>query len=131
MLCASARNILRGPFAACACAASRPITLRRRYDMPRWPREFFSRNRLFHFGHASGSALSGPAMKTGWLSLALLATVPVSVVVSTSTTLHAATCGNGIVEAGEGCDVGADAECPGACLINCKCGVAPPAVALN
>jgi hypothetical protein len=70
-------------------------------------------------------------MKTGWLSVACLAVVPLIAVFSTSTTLRAANCGNGVVDAGEGCDYGADAACPGACLLNCKCGVAPPSVAVN
>ena len=66
-------------------------------------------------------------MKTGWLSAALLVAVQMAL---SSTAVLAATCGNGVVEAGEGCDVGADQECPGACLTSCKCGIAPPPVAL-
>lgn len=33
------------------------------------------------------------------------------------------TCGNAVVDAGEQCDGGADAACPGACLPNCQCAV--------
>src|SRR5262245_61722075 len=97
--------------------------------MSRILRGIFSRDHLCRSGPASRPALSGPALTPGWLSGALFIAVPLATVLGSSAALSA-TCGNGVVEAGEGCDVGADQDCPGGCMLNCTCGIPPAPVAL-